>query len=110
MNLQSLLALLQQPAVITGISGMLVALILQVAKKIDSIPLNSGQTNRLRIACAILSFLAAIVTRVSNHNLADASFWNTLILSAVTYGIAYLTHASIISDPNAPAVTLPTAK
>lgn len=81
------------------LTPLLVAIIssavLQLAKKIQAIPLNSGQTARLRTVLAVFVFAGSFLTAYLNGNLETfvASDYVQLgLVSGVTWVLAHLTY------------------
>lgn len=98
--MHNLLELLQNPVVLSAITGAIVSVIIQILKKIQSIPLNDGQTLALRIVAGLFSVIATAVLQNTGHSILDPGFWTGIVQSGLVYGIAYLTHASVFSNPN----------
>lgn len=96
----NLLSLLQNPVVLTALTGIVVAAVIQILKKIPSVPLNQGQTALLRVVATVFSFIATAVLQSTGHSIFDPGLWTGIVQGGLTYVIAYLTHASVFSDPN----------
>lgn len=89
---------LSNPALAATVVGILTSVLVEVAKKVQSIPLNEGQTARLRMASLILSILGTIIVRLQDHTLADPNFIGMLVQSAATYFMSHLTYTSVIKS------------
>lgn len=92
---------MQYASIESMIVGVIVSAIVQLLKKADNVNLSSGQTSKINIVVAILSFIGTLVTMFLNHNLADTGFWTATVTSVLNWIIAYLsahgTYAAIIA-------------
>lgn len=79
------------------LGGLLVTLLTQVAKKVSFIPVNEGQTKRLRILAGVLSVLVVLLNDYLSGSLVDSTALQVIADSAVNYGVSFLTYKSLIS-------------
>ncbi len=70
------------------IIGIAVSLLLQGAKKVDSIPVNSGQVAKLRIVGLFLSFAGTVIASYVAGDLANEAMWKTGVDGVVSYLVA----------------------
>jgi uncharacterized transporter YbjL len=62
------------PGLVALLSGVVTAGILQVAKKIDAIPLQEGDKAKLRMAAVVLSFGSTLTAAAANGQLASVDY------------------------------------
>ena len=83
--------------------GVVTAFLTQGAKYLRAIPINDGQTARIRTFAAVLAFGGTFLTAWANGDIASATFTQYLGVvaqSVVTYFLAHITYKSVILDPN----------
>jgi uncharacterized membrane protein YraQ (UPF0718 family) len=92
---------MQNASIESMIVGVLVSGIVQGLKKADGVDLSAGQTSKINVVVALLSFIGTVITMFLNHNLADTGFWTATVTSLFNWGIAYLSahgsYAAIIA-------------
>jgi hypothetical protein len=73
------------PAVAPLLSGILIRVIVEAAKKMDSVPMQEGQTGLIRSVAAVLALASAILTAAAGGELAafDYSGVVSVIVGAV---------------------------
>jgi hypothetical protein len=86
---------------VSGLVGIITAGIVEVLKRIPAVPLVAGQTKRIRIVAAALSFLGTLGTAIAMN---DLTAMNLVAGTITSFLVSYLAYKGVIADPNkAPA-------
>jgi len=96
--MEQLIHLLQNPYVVSVVAGVAVSGIIHVLKKIQALP--SDSTGFLRFVAALFAVISTVILRETGHDILDPSLWSGLMQAGYLYGVSYLTHASVFSNPN----------
>lgn len=76
--------------------GIVAAIVLELLKKLRGVPLESGQTTRLRIVAGVFSIVGTLGLRLSQGGALDDQFLTTIAGSLASYFVASMTYFSIL--------------
>ena len=78
-----------------SLSGIIVAALTQLAKKVSFIPINSGDTKKLRVLAGVLSIIAVLVTDFANGTLANSSALALVGNSIAAFVVSQLSYKGV---------------
>lgn len=85
--------------------GLVVFLLVELAKRAESIPLTEGQTGKIRAAAALLSALAGVLTAFADHTLGQTDLvglGQAFMAAGGSWAIAEIMHRLHKADKTAP--------
>lgn len=97
--MHNLAEIFANPAVLTAVVGAIVSLIVQGVKKLMDLKTN---TWIVRGVVAVLAVVSTAVLQATGHSLIDPGLWTGIVQAALLYGVAHVTHSSVLKDPNKP--------
>lgn len=87
----------------TPFLGAATAFVTQLVKNLSAVPINAGQTAKIRTLSAVLAFGGTFMAAWANGDLTSAPFMQYVgvtMQGLVTYFFAHITYKSVIKDPN----------
>lgn len=82
-------------AVSTVLIGLIVPAVVEIVKRIQSIPVSAGQTNRIRVVALVFAFLGNLGTAYVSGDLStflSPELITVGVQAVVAFGISHLTY------------------